>query len=289
MRHIALYYDASSSRGRSVINTLMAGIAQADLGDKVAIYTEQEYKKGIHGDIVCWYGLSGKLMDLAHLLWESKTPNVFFDLPYWGRKHEPHPQHHRFALNAHQPTKYFQQGREPERFLAFNRPIKPWRETSQAGAVLVAGMSDKQTQAWGLGPSWEFHVELIEKFKRQWGDWVGKDPPPIAWRPKPACRVSRRPIPGTRYADGLLSEELQRSLLVYTYRSNTAIDGLIEGVPCEVVGSDHPAYVLSCKDPISQDVRLQFCADLAYCQTSMQELRNGRAWKFISNQLGELP
>ena len=275
MSIIALFHDRNSSRGRSVMKALSGGIAQSGEGHKVHEYTESEYRGHISEDIVCWYGLSGNLMQLGRDVWGSTKPNVFFDLPYWGRKREPYPQHHRFSVNGHQPTRYFQHGREGDRLSQFERVFKPWR-TGKHKEILVAGMSEKQCQAWGLGSSLKFHTAMIAGIQEA----RNVD---VAWRPKPACLVSSQPIPGTRYANGPLEAELIRSGCVWTYRSNTAIDGLIAGIPCVVQG-DHPTRVLSERE-VSLVAREQFCADLAYCQVSMQELRNGWAWKHIQREI----
>lgn len=277
MDRIGLYYDTKNRRGQSVVKMLAAGIAQSGLGDKVTLYTEREYTGQISADIVCWYGLSGNLMRLAEEMWQQDAiPGVFFDLPYWGRKRELYPQHHRFAINGYQPTPYFQAGHTPDRFRVFERPVQPWR-VDPSHEILVAGMSEKQCQVWGLGSSLAFHTAMIEKIRERMGA-------PIAWRPKPSCPQSAHPIPGTRYANGPLAQELQRVGSIYTYRSNTAIDGLIAGIRC-VILSDHPAQVLSEKDNLSIETREQLCADLAYCQVSMQELRNGWAWTHIREEI----
>ena len=284
MSLVALYHENKSPRGKSVITALAQGIAQSGMDDKVKVYTEDEYQGPTNADFVAFYGLGGNLMQLAQDHWQSDIPTIFFDLPYWGRKHEPYPQCHRFAINAYQPTSYFRVNHTPERFEVFERMLQPWQTDGEE--VLVIGMSEKQTQVWGLGESLAFHASLIKRL-REYTDR------PIAWRPKPSCCLSGSPIPSTRFAVGDLADQLRRAYCVVTYRSNVAIDGLLAGVPCVVLG-DHPAEIMARQSlddierPFYPDDRLGFCADLAWCQVTMQELRNGWAWKLIREQIGEL-
>jgi hypothetical protein len=290
--NVLVYYQNKNKRSQAVTRALTVGIGVLHQ-DMVTIRDEAEYVKPEKTDCVAFYGLNGaqRFGNLKRILDEYRqvgTPTVFFDLGYFGRKGDPHPDFHRVAINGYQPTAYFQNDkRPPGRFELFNRPIQPWRTTGEE--ILVAGMSDRAARVWGLGDATEHAASMIAEVRK----YTDR---PITYRPKPSWGGAV-PIPGTRFSNGTLDlqKDLARAWAVVTYRSNVAIDALIAGVPCFVLG-DNPACVMShndlsrIEDPLrlSDPARLQFCADLAYCQFSLRELRSGQAWKEIRKQMMEL-
>lgn len=274
---IALYLRPSNIRSRAIINALNQGIAQAG-HDKVVIVDEHQYSGPAAVDCVVFYGLAGNLIRIFHEYRERGITTVFLDLGYFGRKGEKLPNYHRVAVNAYQPTAYFRRHASPERFALFERAIQPWR--SRGEEILVAGMSQKAASIWGLGNATQ-HAGWLIREVRKYTDR------PIAYRPKPSW-PDATPIPGTRYATGPLAEELARAHAVVTWRSNVAIDGLIAGVPCFVLG-DNPAVTMSgdlanIETPLYPDDRLGFCADLAWSQFSINEMRNGFFWMTLKDQ-----
>jgi len=275
---IFIYKIKHNKRSEAVVDALQRGIAQRP-DDHVYIELEENYKGPIkEADVVCFYGLAGNLMQIFKDYRAMGTQTVFLDLGVWGRKGEKYPDYHRVAINDYQPTAYFQQGATPERFLVFERQIQPWQYDGEE--ILVAGMSERASQVWGLGHATDHARAMIEEIRRHTNR-------PIAYRSKPSW-MEAVPIEGTRYAMGPLNEELRKAWMVITYRSNVSVDGLIAGVPCIVLG-DHPALVMShndltrIEDPLRlpDPARLQFCSDLAWQQFSLREMRTGYMWKTI--------
>lgn len=274
---VKLYLNRGK-RAQSIVTCFMEGLSRAGYGEKVQIVHEENYQGLAEEDVGVLYGLAGngkRILD-DHLRMGKKF--VFVDLAYWGRKHEPITGYHRLAVNDYQPTAYFQRGHGPDRFSLFNRQVQDWQTGGKE--ILVAGMSDKAARVWGLGSGTE-HAQWIVDRIRQCSNR------PIAYRPKPSWEDAE-PIPGTRYATGPLVDELKKAWAVVTYRSNVAVDGLIAGVPCFVVG-DHPALTMGKADlrdlesplyPTTEE-RQQFCNDLAYCQWSLSEIRQGKAWQYL--------
>ena len=275
---VLIYYQRANKRSQSVTNCLQEGIAKCHAGESVLMLDEAEYRAPLPADVVCFYGLSGNFMKLFQDYRKVGTETVFIDLAYWGRKGDAQPDFHRIAVNGYQPTSYFKFDATPERFSVFNKTIQPWRTTGEE--ILVAGMSERAARVWNLGGATEHAAAMIAEIRKHTDR-------PIAYRPKPSW-VDAQPIPGTRYANGLLQDELRRAWMVVTYRSNVAVDALIEGVPILVLG-DHPASLMShndlsrIEDPWRPEdpMRLNFCSSLAWHQFSLREMRSGWMWKTI--------
>ena len=287
-----IYYQKGNKRSQAVTQALQSGIARLQGDEHVLMIDEATYIQPLQADVVCFYGLAGNLMRLFRDYRRVGVETVFVDLGVWGRKGEPEPDFHRVAVNGYQPTPYFQSGYDPIRFANFRKSISPWQYTGDE--VLIAGMSERASQVWGLGSATE-HASMLVNMVRQYTDR------PIAYRSKPSWEEAVA-IPGTRYAMGPLDDELKRAWCTVSYRSNVAVDGLICGVPCFILG-DHPALTLShqgtestpywgittltpndlsrIEDPYRPDdpTRFEFCASLAWHQYSLREFRSGYAWK----------
>jgi len=279
---IVALYQAANRRAESVCKAMMSGIAQSGQCNVLYLF-QDDYEEPIPtADVVVTYGLGGNGMKLLKEYRKAGKGTVFVDLPYWGRKGEqPDGTYHRFSVNGYQPTHYFRKtSRAPDRFEKFGRHVLAWGAWHQNvyGEILVAGMSEKASQVWGLGSATE-HARSLVKLAQRYSTR------PIAYRPKPSW-ADAEPIPGTRYATGDLKQNLMRTSCVLTYRSNVAVDALLAGVPVCVVG-DHPASVMGRTDardlerPIYPDDRLSFFSDLAYCQYSIGEMRDGTAWNYL--------
>lgn len=276
-------FTSRNRRGRTVAQHCYQGLIACH--EDVTVIDESLYAGPPQCDYVVWYGLSGNGMKMLIDFQECGLPFAYLDLGYWGRKREnpPHYEYHRIAVNAYQPTRYFRRGLPPTRFQMFGKSIQPWHVGGKE--ILVAGMSQKASTVWGLGNANE-HVESIIAEIRKHTDR------PISYRPKPSWDGAR-PIEGARYAVGPLQEELERAHTIVTWRSNLAIDGLLTGIPCIILG-DSPACLMSHNDlsrieiPYYPDDRLEFCADLAHCQFSLQEISSGRTFITLKGQ-GLLP
>lgn len=274
---VLVYYQKGNKRSQAVTTALQAGIARCQGNDSVLMVDESTYTTPLPADVVCFYGLAGNFMKLFRDYRKKGVPTVFFDLGYWGRKGDPQPDFHRVAVNGYQPTPYFTFDATPERFAIFRKEIKPWKTDGEE--ILVAGMSERASQVWGLGDSTAHAAAIIAEIRK----YTDR---PICYRPKPSCPQAR-PIPGTRYSHGgVLQDDLRRAYCTVSYRSNVAVDGLIEGVPCIILG-DHPAKLMSHNDVSriedlwrpDDPLRLQFCSSLSWHQYSLGELRSGYGWK----------
>jgi hypothetical protein len=89
-----------------------------------------------------------------------------------------------------------------------------------------------------------------------------------------------------------LETDLNEAWCTVTYTSGVGVDSILAGIP--VVGC-HPgnfAYPLSStikniEQPIMPN-RQQWCADIAYVQWSLDEIRQGKPWNHLKSELQRL-
>ena len=279
----AIVFTSRNRRAHAVAQHCYQGLAAC--GETVTVVDESLYAGLPACDYVVWYGLGGNGMRMLADFQEARLPFAFMDLGYFGRKreHPPHYEYHRIAVNAYQPTAYLRRNLPPTRFQIFGKNIMPWRIGGDE--ILVIGMSDKAAHVWGLGSGTAHAQWLVDEVRKHTDR-------PIAYSPKPSWDGAQ-PIEGTRYARGPLPQELSKAHAVVTWRSNVAIDGLLAGIPCLVLG-DNPALLMSHNDltkieqPMYPDDRFEFCSDLAWAQFSLQEISSGRPFIHLKGQ-GLLP
>ena len=106
---------------------------------------------------------------------------------------------------------------------------------------------------------------------------------PIVFRHHPLAPL---PLPeGCKPAKKTLLEDLENAHCVVTFNSNSGVEALINGVPVVVKDAGSMLWNLA---PISFHVvrtflpkREQWAYNLAYCQWTPQEMKNGEAWRHL--------
>lgn len=109
---------------------------------------------------------------------------------------------------------------------------------------------------------------------------------PIKFRPHPMALQAFKPIPGTELSLVPLAEDLETAHCVVTYNSNAGVEALISGIPAFAHDHGSMCWQLANKSLISVDVpnrpdRSQWLNDLAYCQWTLQEMKEGMAWRHL--------
>jgi hypothetical protein len=99
---------------------------------------------------------------------------------------------------------------------------------------------------------------------------------PVYYRPHP---VAPSKIHGLRTHTGTLEDALNRAHKVITFNSNVGVDAVLNG--CTVIAHDEGSMVFN---PPTD--RMAWLNEIAYCQWSMQELRDGTAWFYLSQRYG---
>ena len=279
-------YSSPSRRGKTIVANMYEGI-KARSADVPIVRDHKLHAKADNFRAVVFYGLRDNLLALYLEYRRKNVATMFFDMGYWGRgKGEMLSGYHRVAINALQPNAYFWSLNAPEdRFRRFRLRIHDWRKSGRE--VFIAGLSDKN--AGVLHRLGLIHTPDPTRYAEWMRDEIRKHTDrPIAYRPKPSWKGAR-PINGTRYAvkpglDGLLWE-LRDAWAVVTFRSNMTISGLMQGIPCFVVGDGVAglmgyADLSKIEEPLYPDNREQFCFNLAYCQWHFQEMKDGDCWRY---------
>lgn len=231
-------------------------------------------------DCAAFYGLEGNLTE-AFAQFSAEKEAVYVDLGYWGR-HEGGrwTGYHKVVVNSRHPTTYFRRIPKPDdRLSMFHVEPSPWRREGDGKHILLVGMSEKAAQHVGFeAEQWEYSVvdELRYCRTRE-----------IIYRPKPNWSGARA-IPGSTFSGRKrdLADDLNNCWAVVTHHSNAAVEALMLGVP--VFCTTGVAAPMG-KDPFSGELyepyyppdRAQWAADLAYTQWSVEEIRQGLAWRHL--------
>lgn len=161
-----------------------------------------------------------------------------------------------------------------ERFAKLGIKVEPWREALGPDTLLCPQSDDFMKSTLGLKDfNWVAHVQATIA---TYGTAL-----PVRVRPwnrdKKAAAVT-------------LEQELPKCRLVISHSSSSSITALIRGVPSLSTGPTAAAYHLT--GPLTQgsflepprpddDERLRFCQVLADNQFTLEEFKNGTAWKWL--------
>lgn len=275
MTEVAIWSLSGKVRSQKIADALGAGASAT--GYKALIRMDSAYRGQPIGDIAAFYGYQkSHPRIMADYLAAGKTV-VFVDLGYWDRlKGGRFQGYHKVSINARHPDKYLmKRKRDPSRLHQSKIRVQPWRRPGQH--IIVAGMSDKSAESYGLKPEeWERWAvaELHKQTDR-----------PIYYRPKPSWHGAR-PIAGSEFQKAIrpdaTADVFDNCHAVVTHHSNLAVDALVHGVPAFCW--DGAAKCMSLQDlsrietPHRPDGREQWLANLAWCQWTVGEIRNGSMW-----------
>lgn len=251
-------------------------------GDEVVMRPIAEYRSPPPGgSIIC--GVVKR-----ELLWEHQAagvPLLYLDKGY-HRVRAPWrggnlPGWWRLCWNATHPTAYLMdRARGADRWNQLGVQLQPRRR----GNKLVI-----------LGSSAKFHQTERLPHPTQWVSGVVQvvqhiSPAEIVYRPKPSW-ADAQPVEGTTFDHGgktPVAGALADAWCSITYGSIAAVDSIISGVPCIVLGNAvaRPISATSLSgilNPIweSEVRREQWAANLAYCHFTPDEIAAGVAWKIL--------
>lgn len=275
-------YQDVGPRSQTVVQACLAGARMLNMGP--ILKSQHNFRGVIEGDIAVLYGLRENLKSIYTTYVANGKHCLFVDLGYFGRTEGGKLSgYHRVSVNELFPNKIFENNEyenfNVERYNMFNFKVRPMRTTGKY--ILLAGMSAKSAIVNGFAPE-QFEREAIAKLKTITNM-------PVVYRPKPSW-AEARPIPGALYSPPQqdLNDVLADAYAVVTHHSNTAIDGLIQGVPA-IVAHPCPPQHLSGKSvsdittlpiPSVDEVR-RFLLKLTHCQWSVEEMVSGLMWKFL--------
>ena len=229
-------------------------------------------------DWLVLFGIGGVALRIHEAYRAAGIPVIYIDKGYFRNRGL-----FRVSVREHQPLAYFGKNRPHGR-------IEGVRVAPYCGGkyILFDGASNKFCLWKGLGDWQEWGESVVAKI-REHSDW------PIIYRPRPRHHhETRKPIgiDGAELSIGSLEDDLARSRLCVSFGGNIALDALMAGVPHFAIG-DSPARPLSetrwdrleqLRKPDEAD-RLQWLADLSYCNFTVEEFASGMAWANIKEQL----
>ena len=270
----AIYYAPTNRRSR-LISEVMAQSA-GRMGVKADVIPSIRYSGKITHDNAIFYGLSEGLRRVFDD-YRKEARAVYVDLGYWGRrKMSRYDGYHKLAVNSRHATAYFQNKRHDEhRFKRFGIGVLPWRKGGRH--ILVAGMSAKAAYAEGLKPE-QWERDTIFRLRKLTDR-------PIIYRPKPNWMAASLIAGSAMQRDVPLPVALKNCHAVVTHHSNVAIDAILAGVPAisegglaSIMGS---TSIEEIENPLMPNGRAQWAADIAWTQWSVEEMRAGRAWRYL--------
>lgn len=269
---VAVYILQGNGGARLTCPAMTEGAKAA--GHIVSILRDTDYHEPDHDVAVFWGYVETCQAIMTGYLAVGK-PVIYLDLAYWGRG-----THYKVSVNSRHPTAYFQNWvHSDKRRKELGVNIKDFHRSGKH--ILLAGMGAKAAWAEKLEPVESWERDAVRKL-RCFTDRV------IYYRPKPSWR-NAKPIEGTFFSsqDSNLKTVLNNNChAVVAHHSNVAVEGLIMGVPAFVwCGVAEP---LSSKalDLIEQpfypsDVE-QWANDVAYCQWSIPEMKDGTVWRHLA-------
>jgi hypothetical protein len=225
--------------------------------------------------LVC-YGASP-----THVHWYNNNPDkhiVFIDLGYWKRgSQRDNYAHYKVSLGHWHPDLSKLPSLPNDRMK--KQGIKITRQR-RGGNILLAGLGPKGSQLYKYEhQDWDKRmVEEIRKYTDR----------PIVYRPKPSDHRAPE-IDGTIYHHPLntdLDAEFKNSWAVVTHHSNVGVEAVQRNLPMYTQYGPAKQYSmpdLSHIEDVAYDMpdREQFFSKLAYCNWSVNEIRNGQCWEFI--------
>lgn len=273
--NVGIFY-ADKNRPRHVGEALIEGVMNS--GDEVT---------GHYGDadVIIAYGLGRSHPTLHEGARQENMPNVLVDFGYWRRNFEMYSDknHYRMSLRHPHPDEYIMHmGETEERFSSYNKQIEPWKMDGEY--ILLADIGRKSYGFFGMEyQSWA--KESIEKL-RQHTDR------PIVYRAKPSSSAEGDALPGVSFSNPMkesIKQALKNAYVVVTYHSNVGCDALLAGVPIFVQqGAAKPMGLQDLskiETPYYPTTRFPFFCNLAYCQWSVAEIREGLAWQHMRDRL----
>jgi hypothetical protein len=288
VRKVHIYLGVNAPSQQAVVDAIRNGAAAAGLHPDVFGEADPQHR---NADAVVVFGISGK----NRQVWDANAwkRRILLDKPYIrGLKSDrdlPRYSRLRVSLDSLQPVRYFQGiPRKPDRWEELKVKLEPYRKRGQ-GPILLDGGSNKFLQWRNLGDPTKPDMERWAAWGQSLVDRIRQHSQrEIIYRARP----SHNPNPILeRCVNSALSlkEDFSRCALVVSHGGNLGVEAVVSGIPHFATSPESMASPLSetrwelldRQFYPSDEARTQWARDLAYCQWTMAEFENGRAWRYI--------
>lgn len=272
---VALYAFPNNGRAAHIASAMKAGLAVHGVPSE--IFTRWDGKPA--GDVAIAYGWNHEPVFTAYQ--RAGGHFAYFDMGYFNRKPVgdkggAREGHHRLAVNGWDTADTMARGMPSDRWDDLGIEVAPDR-SSDAGAILIAGMSAKAAGTHGFRPL-EWEQSALAMMKSEFPTVE------VIYRPKPANIDAVEPI----------ADVLRRVGMIVTHHSNVAVDGLVAAVPSyavkgvgKLVSYAGMVGAVSRRAPVLTEAeRRALLADVAYAQWAPSEMRSGAAWEHIRRIIG---
>ncbi len=292
-----VFYASDKPREIMLAKALEIGVLGA--GDEFEMRRTAEYGETDGGDdlkfpgpspdtdVAVAFGVKGKSRQIINDHLSVGKSTLFFDKGY-SRQGDGsgHTEYSRISVNGSNPLAYMSLAPRPDdRFNRLNVDVYK-RRSVRTGNVLICGSSAKYSAFHQIDEPTVYAERIIRRLKKITDRH-------LIYRPKPSWKDAT-PIPGTSFSNGSSSivEALKSCFVLVTHGSAAALDALVNGVPAIVLGGSIAKPVAETDlekvgDPYWPDDkrRYQWLFDMAYCQWTTEELRNGRAWAELRGEI----
>lgn len=240
-------------------------------------------------DVAAVFAIKGRARNVLDAYRAAGKHTILFDKALIRSAGVSH-RYFRVCLDADSPHRYIMRVKRPaHRWEALGVDVEPRKSVGPGGAVVLALSSQKYCDFHGLGDATEYARGLVADIRKR---VPGRE---IVYRPKPSWNAFR-PIVGTRLSrpPETMADLLPRAHVVVTHGASAAIDAVIAGVPAITLGecaatpvSGKLKHIAEPTFPI-EERRMEWLANLAWCQWSLSEIRSGEMWAFIQREIEAL-
>lgn len=278
-----VFYWVDHQTDRLIAEALSRGIRSH--GDTVTVLPRSAFRSdGLNDfDVVFTRGISESRPIMNRCL-EKGVHVVYCDKGYFSRGWNDERASYRLSVNSFHPLRYFQTRPRPaDRWDQLGLSLSPRRKT---GRNIVFASIPPKSAAWCGFDSIEYAERIIGEIKK-------RTDRPIVYRPRKS-KDQPPPIPGTIYSYNHcnIREELENAYALVAYSSNAAADAIVAGVPAFVLGPGIARPVANTdldalEDPFfpSDEARMQWCRDLAYCQWRIDEMSQPWVWEELKDKM----
>jgi len=297
-----VFFAYPNKREQEIAHAWMSGVLAHGAGERCDLRDSTEYVPPDPDiDYVCIIGIRWHSKQIVREYRAAGKHVLFVDKGYTRarilRSGQKRPQYWRISVDEFQPHAYFQQTPRPsDMWDALNIAVKEQIANTGKGHIVVAGGSLHYAVWHGLkegercDPATAWAHETCMALTRVTETRIIYRPKP-SWPDAPELDIKKI---RTSRANEPLKDLLRSAKLVVTYGSNAGLDALIMGVPVLTLGdgitrpmgrnSIAEPWVNNPRFPSDED-RMQFLYDMAYCQFRLGDMRSGAAWDILKEQV----